>query len=56
MVSKTARMAIPVVVSRTSPTALSVDLAEAWGITLIGYTRRRSFRVYAGQDRLVGEA
>jgi formate dehydrogenase assembly factor FdhD len=30
-----------------------VQLAEAWNITLIGYTRRRSFRVYAGAERVV---
>ena len=56
MVSKVAHMGIPVVVSRTSPTTLSIDLAEAWGITLIGYTRRRSFRVYAGGERIVPDA
>jgi FdhD protein len=55
MVSKAARMATPVVVSRTSPTSLSIELARAWGITLIGYTRRRSFRVYAGERRVVAE-
>ena len=53
MVNKVARMKIPVVVSRTSPTSLSIQLAQAWSITLIGYTRRRSFRVYAGAGRVV---
>lgn len=53
MVSKAARMGAPVVVSRTSPTSLSIELAEAWRIALIGYTRRRSFRVYAGEERIV---
>jgi FdhD protein len=53
MVSKVARMGIPIVISRTSPTSLSVQLAQAWGITLIGYTRRHSFRVYAGAERVV---
>jgi FdhD protein len=53
MVNKVARMAVPVVVSRTSPTSLSVQLARAWSIALIGYTRRRSFRVYAGAERIV---
>jgi FdhD protein len=53
MVNKVARMGIPIVISYTSPTSLSVQLAQAWGITLIGYTRRRSFRVYAGEDRVV---
>jgi len=55
MVSKVAHIGVPVVVSRTSPTALSIELADAWGITLIGYTRRRSFRVYSGTDRVVAE-
>lgn len=53
MVNKIARMGIPIVISRTSPTSLSVQMAQAWAITLIGYTRRRSFRVYAGKDRVV---
>jgi FdhD protein len=53
MVGKVARMGVPVVISRTSPTSLSIQLAQAWSITLIGYTRRRSFRVYAGAERIV---
>jgi FdhD protein len=56
MVSKVAHMGVPVVVSRTSPTSLSIRLAQAWGVTLIGYTRRRSFRVYAGEKRVVAES
>jgi FdhD protein len=52
VVNKAARMGVPVVVSYTSPTSLSVQLARAWHITLIGYTRRRSFRVYSGEERL----
>lgn len=55
MVTKVARMAVPVVVSRTSPTSLSMEMARASGITLIGYTRRRSFRVYTGEERVVVE-
>ncbi len=56
MVSKAAHMGAPLVVSRTSPTSLSIELARAWGITLIGYTRRRSFRIYAGEERVAGDA
>ena len=56
MVSKVTRMGAPIVISRTSPTSLSIQLAQAWGITLIGYTRRRSFRVYAGAERIVPSA
>jgi FdhD protein len=53
MMNKVARMDIPIIISRTSPTSLSVQLAQAWGVTLIGYTRRHSFRVYAGVERVV---
>jgi FdhD protein len=56
MVNKVARMQAPIVISYTSPTSLSVQLAQAWGITLIGYTRRRSLRVYAGEERVVAGA
>jgi len=53
MLGKAARMGVPMIVSRTSPTSLSVELARAWGIALIGYARGRHFRVYAGKDRLL---
>jgi len=55
MLNKAARMAIPIVVSRTSPTSLSVALAQTWHVTLIGYVRRDSLNVYAGQERIVAE-
>ncbi len=52
MMSKAAHMAVPVVASMTSPTSLSVELAQAWGVALIGYVRGPTFRVYAGADRV----
>ena len=52
MLLKAARMGVPVVVSRTSPTSLSVALAQTLGITLIGYVRQSSMNVYAGEHRL----
>lgn len=52
MLNKAARMRVPIVVSRTSPTSLSVDLATAWNITVIGYTRRDRFRVYTVPERV----
>jgi len=55
MMGKAARMGVPFVVSRTSPTSLSVALAEAWNITLVGYARRTSMNVYTGRERVLGE-
>ncbi len=54
MLRKAADMEVPVVVSRTSPTSLSLALAKAWGITLIGYVRGRRLRAYSGTWRLLG--
>jgi hypothetical protein len=54
MLNKAARMGVPVVISHTSPTSLSVELARAWDITFIGYARGRNFRLYAGAHRLTG--
>jgi FdhD protein len=55
MLGKAARMGVPIVVSRTSPTSLSVALAEAWNITLVGYARRTSMNVYTGHERVLGD-
>lgn len=53
MLNKAAKMGVPVVASRTSPTSLSVRLAQEWNILLIGYVRGRSFNIYAGEWRLI---
>jgi FdhD protein len=53
MLTKAARMRLPVVASRTSPTSLSVALAHAWNITLVGYVRRTSMNVYTGDERIL---
>ena len=45
-------MEAPVVCSRTSPTSLSVGLAEEWGLTLIGYLRRNSMNLYTHPERV----
>jgi FdhD protein len=52
MITKAVKMEVPVVVSRTSPTALSVALAGEWNMTLIGYARSRQMNVYTGEERL----
>ena len=54
MLSKAAQMAVPVVASMTSPTSLSVELAHAWDVALIGYVRGPMFRIYAGAHRVAG--
>ena len=52
MLNKAARMQVPVLVSRTSPTDLAVEMAKAWDITLIGYARGEQIHVYSGEERV----
>lgn len=52
MLQKAARMNVPVLVSRTSPSSLSIEMAERYGITLIGYARRDRFNVYTHSHRI----
>lgn len=53
MLTKAARLGAPVVVSRSAPTCLSVDLAEQLGITLVGFARGNSLNVYTHPSRIV---
>jgi FdhD protein len=52
MLQKASRMKAEVLISRTSPSSLSIQLAERMGITLIGYARRDRFNVYAHHERI----
>lgn len=53
MLQKSARLGAGIVVSRTSPSSLSIQLAETYGITLIGYARRDRFNVYSHPERIM---
>jgi len=52
MLQKAARMDVPILISRTSPSSLSIEMAERYGITLIGYARRHRFNVYSNGQRV----
>lgn len=53
MLQKAARIGASIVISRTSPTSLSIELAEKWGLTLIGYARRDRFNIYTHPGRII---
>lgn len=52
MLQKAARLGVPILISRTSPSSLSIEMAERYGMTLIGYARRHRFNVYTHRQRL----
>lgn len=52
MLQKAARLGAPILMSRTSPSSLSIEMALRYGITLIGYARRHRFNVYSNSQRV----
>jgi len=54
MLQKAAQLAAPILISRTSPSSLSIEMAERYGITLIGYARKHRFNVYSNKQRITG--
>jgi FdhD protein len=49
MLLKAARMGVPLVASRTSPTEMAVGLAEQLNVTVCGYVRPDGLNLYAGE-------
>jgi FdhD protein len=53
MIQKAKRMGASIVISRTSPTSLSVEMAENCGITMLGYVRGDRFTIYTHPERIL---
>lgn len=51
--SKCSRWGIPVIASRSAPTALALEIAEARGMTLAGFVRGNRCNVYTHHHRIV---
>ena len=52
---KLALMNISLIVSRSAPTSLAVELANRLGITIIGFARGNKLNIYTHQDRIIKE-
>ncbi len=52
MLQKSASLGVSVVISFTSPTSLAVQLADQWGMTLIGYAQNKHFKIYSHPERI----
>lgn len=53
MLQKAARIGAAVVISRTAPSSLSLQMAERRGITVIGYVKPERFNIYTHPERIV---
>jgi FdhD protein len=52
MVLKAATAGVPVLASMSAPTALGVQLAQRYELTLVGFLRPRRMNVYSGGERI----
>ena len=52
IVIKVAKMGTPILVSRSAPTSLALDLAGRVKMTLVGYVRGERMTVYTGRERV----
>ena len=49
---KSAKRQVPIIVSRSAPTSLSVEMAMELGITLIGFARGKKMNIYTNFPEL----
>jgi FdhD protein len=52
MVAKAARAGLPLVAAVSAPSALAVEAAEHWNVTLCGFCRGADVTCYAHAERL----
>ena len=52
LVQKTLMAGIPILVAIGAPSSLAVELAQKFGLTLIGFLKNEHFNVYTGIERL----
>ncbi len=54
MVRKCLIANIPIIISRSATTTLSVEIAEKTGLTIVGFVRAGKMNIYSRQQRIIG--
>jgi FdhD protein len=52
LVQKTVAAGIPMLVAVGAPSSLAVQLAQEFGITLVGFAKSSGFNIYTGSQRV----
>jgi len=53
IITKVIRLGIPILVSKSTPTAAAVTLAREYNVCLLGYVRKNCGFIYSGESRLM---
>ncbi|KAB2954572.1 formate dehydrogenase accessory sulfurtransferase FdhD [Heliorestis acidaminivorans] len=53
ILTKVAKMAIPIIVSRSAPTDLAIEYAEQIGVTVLGFARGQRMNLYTHPSRII---
>lgn len=53
MIVKVARAGIPLIISRSAPTSLALNMADTLNITTVGFVREESLNIYTHPERIV---
>lgn len=51
---KVSKMNISVIIARSAPTTLALDMAEELGVTVVGFARGKRLNVYSHPERVLG--
>lgn len=54
IVIKVGKMGLPVIISRSAPTDLGLEMAEKLGITVVGFAKGERMNVYTYPERILG--
>lgn len=52
MIHKAMKLTAPIIATRTTPTVKAVEIAETYGVSIVGYLRGKQFSVFSFPERI----